>query len=96
MNEVAISYCSLKRVLKCVCVMRVCQRERERYVNGRIGLPKRKDGFKTNKDGKADSLSGSGAVNSAGVVYVRFLKEVSGTGKENGGEEGRGTEVGGV
>lgn len=72
MNEVAISYCSVKRVVKCACM---CQRGRERQVNARIGLPRRKDELE--KDGKADSLSGKGAVDSAGVIYVKILEEVS-------------------
>ena len=41
MNEVAISYCSLKRVLKWICVC--ANRRRERQVSGRIRLLHRKD-----------------------------------------------------
>lgn len=54
----------------CVCV---CQRGRGKRQD-RVAT-ERKDGLE--KDGKADSLSGGGAVNSAGVVYVKILVKVS-------------------
>lgn len=47
MNEVAISYCSVKCVLNCMC-----QRERERERGVRSGCYKRQDELE--KDGKAD------------------------------------------
>ena len=63
--------------------MCACYRGRERWVNGRIRLPQRKDGLE--QDRKAGSLCGSGSVNSAGVVYVKILEKVSG--KRLGGRE---------
>lgn len=87
MNEVAISYCSVKRVLKCMCVHVL---GRKRKVNAGIGLLQRED--ELGKGRQADSLSGT--VKSAGAVYVKILSKVPLTETRNEGEEGRGTKVG--
>jgi len=82
MNEVAISYCSVKRACQIVCVPQMGRKEQ---VNARIGLPQRKDGLE--KDGKEDTISRSCAVRIVGVVYVKILEKVSSKWKGNGGEE---------
>lgn len=64
----------------------MCQREGERGKRQDRVAIQRKDELE-----KADLLSGSGAVNSAGVVCVKILAKVSRTGGRNGG---RVTEVG--